>query len=99
MFLSLQRKNGMIMETMQLRAELFREMNPMLDSDEMLRKMIAYVRSLFALQQSEQQSAQKARQAIEAMRLQSEQNGNANMTLDDINKEIQQARAARKATV
>jgi tellurite resistance protein len=87
------------METMQLRAELFREMNPMLDSDEMLRKMIAYVRSLFALQQSEQQSAQKARQAIEAMRLQSEQNGNANMTLDDINKEIQQARAARKATV
>jgi len=84
---------------MQLRAELFREMNPMLDSDEMLRKMIAYVRSLFALQQSEQQSAQKARQAIEAMRLQSEQNGNANMTLDDINKEIQQARAARKATV
>ena len=87
------------METMQLRAELFREMNPMLDSDEMLRKMIAYVRSLFALQQSEQQSAQKARQAIEAMRLQSEQNGNANMTLDDINNEIQQARAARKATV
>ena len=87
------------METMQLRAELFREMNPMLDSDEMLRKMIAYVRSLFALQQSVQQTAQKARQAIEAMRQQSEQNGNANMTLDDINDEIRQARAARKTTV
>ena len=83
------------METMQLRAELFREMNPLLDSDEMLRKMIVYVRSLFATQQS----AQKARQAIEAMRLQSEQNGNADMTLDDINEEIRQARAARKATV
>lgn len=87
------------METMQLRAELFRELNPMLDSDEMLRKMIAYVRSLFAAQQQEQQSAQKARQAIEAMRLQSEQNGNADMTLDDINEEIRQVRAARKGTV
>ena len=87
------------METMQLRAELFREMNPLLDSDEMLRKMIAYVRSLFATQQSSQQPAQRARQAIEAMRQQSEQNGNASMTLDDINEEIRQARAARKATV
>lgn len=87
------------METMQLRAELFRQMNPMLDSDEMLRKMIAYVKSLFAIQQQEQQSVLKARQAIEAMRLQSEQNGNADMTLDDINEEIRQARAARKAAV
>ena len=91
--------NNEIMETMQLRAELFREMNPLLDSDEMLRKMIAYVRSLFATQQSSQQPAQRARQAIEAMRQQSEQNGNASMTLDDINEEIRQARAARKATV
>ena len=87
------------METMQLRAELFRQMNPMLDSDVMLRKMIAYAKSLFAAQQQEQESAQKARQAIEAMRRQSEQNGNASMTLDDINEEIRQARAARKATV
>ena len=47
------------METMQLREELFREMNPMLDSDVMLRKMIAYVRSLFASQQLEQEAAQK----------------------------------------
>lgn len=42
---------------------------------------------------------QKARQAIEAMRMQSEQNGNNTMTLDDINDEIHQARATRKATV
>lgn len=84
---------------MQIRAELFRQMNPMLDSDEMMRKMIAYAKSLFAAQQQEQESAQKARQAIEAMRRQSEQNGNAAMTLDDINEEIRQARAARKATV
>ena len=79
---------------MQLRAELFREMNPLLDSDIMLRKMIAYVKSLFADQQLEQATTrQKARQAIEAMRRQSEENGNATMTLDDINDEIRQARA------
>jgi hypothetical protein len=93
------RKNDTMMETMQLRAELFRQMNPMLDSDVMLKKMIAYVKSLFAAQQAEQAAAQRARQAIEAMRLQSEQNGNDAMTLDDINNEIRQARAARKTTV
>ena len=82
------------MEILQLRAELFREMNPLLDSDIMLRKMIAYVKSLFADQQLEQATTrQKARQAIEAMRRQSEENGNATMTLDDINDEIRQARA------
>ena len=42
-----------------LRAELFREMNPLLDSDVMLRKMLAFVRSLFATQQMEQEAAQK----------------------------------------
>ena len=39
------------METVQLRAELFREMSPMLDSDVMLQKMLAYVKSLFAAEQ------------------------------------------------
>ena len=53
------------METMQLRAELFRAMNPMLDSDIMLRKMLAYVRSLFA-QQLEQEEAQKKDNIISA---------------------------------
>ena len=38
-----------MMETMQLRAELFRQMNPMLDSDVMLKKA----------QQSEQVAAQE----------------------------------------
>ena len=47
------------MEATQLRAELFREMNPMLDSEVMLRKMIAYVRTLFASQQLEQVADQK----------------------------------------
>ena len=45
------------METVQLRAELFREMNPLLDSNVMLSKMLAYVRSLFAAQQLEQEAA------------------------------------------
>ena len=39
------------------------------------------------------------RRAIEAMRMQSEQNGNAELTLDDINKEISLARKARKVVV
>ncbi len=47
----------------------------------------------------QQAARQKARQAIEDMRRQSEQNGNDAMTLDDINEEILQARATRKATV
>lgn len=40
-----------------------------------------------------------ARKAIDAMRRQSEQNGNAELTLDDINKEIHLARKARKVVV
>ena len=47
----------------------------------------------------EQATRQKARKAIEAMRLQSEQNGNDAMTLDDINNEIHQTRAVRKAAL
>ena len=41
----------------------------------------------------------KARAAVEVMREISEQNGNSEMTLEDINNEIRQARQARKATV
>ena len=40
-----------------------------------------------------------ARAAIAAMRRQSELNGNSEMTLEDINNEIYQARQARKAAV
>lgn len=38
----------------------------------------------------------KARKAIEAMRQQSEQNGNSQLTLEEINAEIGQARQERK---
>lgn len=40
----------------------------------------------------------KARKAIEAMRQQSERNGNSELTLDEINEEIRQAREERKNT-
>ena len=40
----------------------------------------------------------KAREAVEVMRNISEQNGNSEMTLEDINREIQLARKARKNT-
>lgn len=41
----------------------------------------------------------KARQTIEDMRQHSEENGNSEMTLDEINEEIRQARLERKNTV
>ena len=41
------------MTAVQLRDELFREMKPMLDSEEMLKKMLNYVRGLFVSQQNE----------------------------------------------
>ena len=52
-----------------------------------------------SLERINAKSPYEVREAIEAMRLQSEQNGNDAMTLDDINNEIRQARAARKTTV
>ncbi len=39
------------MNAIELREELFREMNPMLDSKIMLQKMLAFVRDLFREQQ------------------------------------------------
>ena len=50
---SVKRKTVKIMETMQLRAELFREMNPLLDSEVMLRKTIDFIRSLYAEEQTQ----------------------------------------------
>lgn len=46
---------------------------------------------------TQQTIRRKARAAVEVMRNISEQNGNSEMTLDDINREIQLARQARKA--
>ena len=46
-----------------------------------------------------QETLRKAREAIEAMRQQSELNGNSELTLDEINEEIRQSREARKSAV
>ena len=54
---------------------------------------------LISYNASQQTIRQNARQAIAAMRKQSEENGNAAMTLDEINSEIRQARQNRKASV
>lgn len=42
---------------------------------------------------------EKARKAIEIMRMRSEQNGNSEMSLDDINNEIHLSRQARKTAL
>ena len=47
---------------------------------------------------SQQMIRRNARAAIAAMRRQSELNGNAEMSLQDINTEIQQARLSKKTT-
>ena len=44
-----------------------------------------------------QQKLNQARKVIDAMRQQSEQNGNAEMTLEDIDEEIRQSRIERKS--
>lgn len=54
---------------------------------------------LMSYNASQQAIRQNAQQAIAAMRKQSEENGNAAMTLDEINSEIRQARQNRKASV
>ena len=45
---------------------------------------------------TQQTIRRKAREAVEIMRNISEQNGNSEMTLEDINREIQLSREARK---
>ena len=89
------------MYNISLNDELVRQTRQSFASEE---KMTAWIQpqleALLTDFNARQQTArQKARQAIEAMRRQSEENGNDAMTLDDINEEIFQARATRKATV
>lgn len=45
-----------------------------------------------------QETRNRARKAVAAMRQQSESNGNSEMTLDEINEEIRRARQERKRT-
>ena len=54
------------MTTIQLRAELFREMNPLLDSESALEKVIAFVKGLVKLEQKESPRAGWAAAAKQA---------------------------------
>lgn len=54
------------------------------------------VRQAIYLRVEAEQRQAKARDAISAMRRQSEGNGNAELTLDEINDEIRLAREARR---
>jgi anti-sigma factor RsiW len=51
----------------------------------------------YAQKSERQQRLSRAKKAIDALRQQSEQNGNAEMTLEDINEEIRQTRIERKS--
>ena len=64
------------------------------DMDVWLRQQVEAL--LVAYNASQQAARQKARLAIAAMRRQSEANGNADLSLDEINDEIRQTRAARR---
>ena len=57
------------------------------------------VEALLVTFNARQAAKARARQAIEAMRRQSEQNGNAQMSLDEINNEIHLVRKVRKAAL
>ena len=59
-----------------------------------LRKQVEAL--LVSYNASQQAARQKARLAIAAMRRQSEANGNADLSLDEINNEIHQVRTARR---
>ena len=98
----------------ELRKEAFMCMYKIAVNDELLqrtrqtfadeRRMDAWLQQqveALLLNYNAQQTAirQKARAAVEAMRNQSELNGNSGMSLEDINREIQQARQARRVMV
>lgn len=84
----------MCMYNLSLKDELLSETRRSFDSeaamDAWLQQQVEAL--LVAYNASQQAARRKARLAIAAMRRQSEENGNAAMTLDDINNEIRLAR-------
>lgn len=47
------------MTTVQLRAELFREMNPLLDNETAMKKILAFVKSLVPVKKAKAKTAEK----------------------------------------
>ncbi len=70
------------MTTVQLRAELFREMNPLLDNESALKKVIAFVKGLVSAQQMEVGIAPRAGWATAAK--QAHANGDDKLIANDI---------------
>lgn len=88
----------MCMYNITLNDELVKETRSLFESEAAMKDWLQQqVEALLMAYNSSHLSArQKARLAIKAMRRQSEENGNAQMTLDEINNEIQLARKDRK---
>ncbi len=91
----------MCMYNITLRDDLLRQTRQSFADDKKMNAWLQNQVEILLINYNAQQAAirQKARAAIEAMRNQSERNGNAEMSLDDINREIQEARQARRAMV
>ena len=97
----IERHKTMCMYNLSLNDELVRRTRQSFanetDMNAWLQKQVeALLREYITTQQAIRRNA---RAAVEAMRNISEQNGNADMSLEDINREIQQARQTRKVTV
>ncbi|MBQ9671240.1 MAG: hypothetical protein IJV34_00120 [Prevotella sp.] len=70
------------MTTVQLRAELFREMNPLLDSEVAMEKMLTFVRSLVLTKKAK--SSNLVRQGWAAAAKQAHINGQDQLIAEDI---------------
>ena len=70
------------MTAIQLRAELFREMSPLLDSEAAMTKVIAFVKSLAIAQKKEADIAPRNGWAAAAM--QAHQDGEDKLMADDV---------------
>lgn len=77
-------KNKMIMTAIQLRAELFREINPLLDNETAMQKMLTFVKHLVSINNETQQKTNKARQGWEAAAKQAHADGQDKLMADDI---------------
>ena len=91
----------MCMYNISLKDELLSETRRSFDSETAMEAWLQQqVEALLVAYNASQQATRcKARLPIAAMRRQSEENGNAAITLDDINNEIRQVRKARKVAV
>lgn len=88
----------MCMYNIALRDDLLRQTRQSFADDKKMNAWLQDQVEILLINYNAQQAAirQKARAAVETMRNLSEQNGNAEMSLDDINREIKAARQARR---